>query len=337
MTDTTLPSERVSKIFVYLGLAGLSFITLVSFLGANYWIFELLSHFRVQYAAVATCMLILLLISQAQRLEWIVGLILLGVNALPILIQLGASVSTPAVAVETPDARAMWANLQGENANLPTFFDFVEAEAPDVIALTEVGPNRQAVLDVLGETYPHSVQSSLSNVFEIVLLSRHPIASERVSGLDFARPSAPTLSQPVFQPDIPVVNAEICPQPSNCFTVIATHAPPPVTERMAGMRNTLFELVGQLARQREDNRLIVMGDLNASVWSPQFGDLLKDGQMGTWSADVLTDSTWMSKSPFLGLTIDHILHRDGIGLAGRRVGPDIGSDHYPLVADLVLR
>jgi len=337
MTDTTLPSERVSQVFVYLGLVGLSFVTLVSFLGANYWIFELLSHFRVQYAAVATCMLVLLLISQAQRLEWIVGLILLGVNAVPILIQLGASVSTPAVAVETPDARAMWVNLQGENTDLAAFYEYVAAESPDVIALTEVGSNRQAILDAFAEEYPHTVQSKLSNVFEIVLLSRYPIASERISGLDFARPSSPTLTQPVFQPDVPIISAEICPEETGCYTVMATHAPPPVTARMAAMRNTLFELLAQLSRQRDDNRLIVMGDLNTSVWSPQFGGLLKEGQMRTWSADVLIDSTWLSKSPFLGLTIDHVLTRDGVSLTSRRVGPDIGSDHYPLVADLVLR
>ena len=337
MTDTTLPSERVSRLFVYLGLVGLSFVTLISFLGANYWIFELLSHFRVQYAAVATCMLVLLLISQAQRLEWIVGLILLGVNAVPILIQLGASVTTPAVAVETPDARAMWVNLQGENVDLGAFYDYVGAESPDVIALTEVGANRQAILDDLARDYPYTVQSQLNNVFEIVLLSRHPIVSERISGLDFARPSAPTLAQPVFQPDVPVISAEICPFESACYTVLAAHAPPPVSARMADMRNTLLDLVAQLSRQRADNRLIVMGDLNTSVWSPQFAALLEDGQMDTWSADVLVDSTWLSKSPFLGLTIDHVLHREGISLGARRVGPDIGSDHYPLLADLVLR
>lgn len=337
MTDTTLPSERVSRVFVHLGLVVLSFVTLVSFLGANYWIFELLSHFRVQYAAVATCMMVLLLISQAQRLEWIVGVILLGLNAVPILIQLGASVSTPAVAVETPDARAMWMNLQGEYVDLDAFYEYVDAESPDVIALTELGPNRQPILDALAENYPYTVQSQLSNVFEVVLLSRYPIASERISGLDFARPSSPTLSQPVFQPDVPVISAEICPPRTGCYTVIATHAPPPVSARMAAMRNTLFELLAQLSRQREDNRLIVMGDLNTSVWSPQFGSLLKDGHMETWSADVLIDSTWLSKSPFFGLTIDHVLHREGVSLSARRVGPDVGSDHYPLVADLVLR
>jgi endonuclease/exonuclease/phosphatase (EEP) superfamily protein YafD len=44
----------------------------------------------------------------------------------------------------------------------------------------------------------------------------------------------------------------------------------------------------------------------------------------------------MSRQPIVGLAIDHVLASPEIGVRDYLVGPDLGSDHLPVVAGLVL-
>jgi endonuclease/exonuclease/phosphatase (EEP) superfamily protein YafD len=46
--------------------------------------------------------------------------------------------------------------------------------------------------------------------------------------------------------------------------------------------------------------------------------------------------TWLSRWLPLGIPIDQILHSDAIAVLDRRVGPDVGSDHFPVTADIAL-
>ena len=46
--------------------------------------------------------------------------------------------------------------------------------------------------------------------------------------------------------------------------------------------------------------------------------------------------TWPADIPLLWIPIDHCLYSDGIEIRGRRTGPDVGSDHFPLIVDFEL-
>jgi endonuclease/exonuclease/phosphatase (EEP) superfamily protein YafD len=80
--------------------------------------------------------------------------------------------------------------------------------------------------------------------------------------------------------------------------------------------------------------LIVAGDFNTSSWNPAFKRLVEDtglrdsrrgfGMQNSWNADFL----------FLRTTIDHCLVSPKVKVLNRRVGPDIGSDHFPILLDL---
>ena len=82
--------------------------------------------------------------------------------------------------------------------------------------------------------------------------------------------------------------------------------------------------------------VIVAGDSNTSAWSPRFRNLvaatgLRDaevgqGWIGTWPA-------WFR--PAL-VPIDHVLVKGPVAVVDLRREPFVGSDHYPLVADLRL-
>jgi endonuclease/exonuclease/phosphatase (EEP) superfamily protein YafD len=83
----------------------------------------------------------------------------------------------------------------------------------------------------------------------------------------------------------------------------------------------------------------IMGDLNASMWSPAYKRMmrrqgLKDAREG--HGLVLTQHGHGPVSGLLWRPIDHCLHNDRLAVRNFYAGPDLGSDHLPIVAELCL-
>ena len=105
---------------------------------------------------------------------------------------------------------------------------------------------------------------------------------------------------------------------------------------------------GHRRRQRELQRLaeivraidrpvIVAGDLNSTPWSPHFQDLvraagLRDAAVGRGYLATWPRWFWPAQIP-----IDHVLLKGPWSVLRLQRGPALGSDHYPLIADLWLR
>jgi endonuclease/exonuclease/phosphatase (EEP) superfamily protein YafD len=82
--------------------------------------------------------------------------------------------------------------------------------------------------------------------------------------------------------------------------------------------------------------VIAAGDFNATAWSPHFQDLVAAGGLRNaiqGHGYVATWPTWFW--PAL-IPIDHVLVKGPLAATPLRRGPGIGSDHYPLIADLRL-
>lgn len=81
---------------------------------------------------------------------------------------------------------------------------------------------------------------------------------------------------------------------------------------------------------------VLLADLNSTPWSANFRMLLaagwRDARAGSWPVP-----TWRDPArPWLRWPIDHVLVRGGVGVADFRVLDDLGSDHLPLLVDLLL-
>jgi endonuclease/exonuclease/phosphatase (EEP) superfamily protein YafD len=46
--------------------------------------------------------------------------------------------------------------------------------------------------------------------------------------------------------------------------------------------------------------------------------------------------SWNARRPFVRIPIDHIFAPPGATVVRRTIGPDVGSDHFPVEADLLL-
>ncbi len=84
---------------------------------------------------------------------------------------------------------------------------------------------------------------------------------------------------------------------------------------------------------------IIAGDFNATTWSHAVqkfaslsGTTVAKGYGGTWIYKWLPSSL----APFFGLPIDHVLTKGSPRIIRVRSLPSIGSDHLPLLAEILI-
>ena len=80
----------------------------------------------------------------------------------------------------------------------------------------------------------------------------------------------------------------------------------------------------------------VMGDLNMSMWSPYYRDFVDRSHLTNIRQGFGIQPSWPVNLPLLQIPIDHCLITSKIKVSNNQIGKDIGSDHYPLIADLVI-
>lgn len=287
--------------------------------GARFaWTLELLCHFRVQYAVVLLVLSGVLTLVRRRRVA-AVALALFGLNAwfvAPFLPMPGATPHTDASPDQTV-LRLVSINVFSGNPTPERVVEFLREENPDVIVVLELTHDWKQRLEVLTATHPHqAVQSSAGN-FGIGLYSRYPL--EDVKFLPLTGSDAVTAR-------ITFEDATV--------RVIGAHPVPPKGQYTA-LRNRQLTQLAEYA-SGDDRMAVLAGDLNITPFSPYFDDLLADSGLRDPRRGRGVLTTWPSQSWLLRIPIDHCLVSEEIA-ATLNVGPNVGSDHLPLIAELRLR
>ena len=275
------------------------------------------THFRPHLSAAAVVFAILYLLCRSHAAAAL-AMALLAPLAWPVAPYLGAAPPPPGPGIEL---RVVIVNLQGERADMTAVIDLLRRERPDVVLLTELLPAHRKLLQGLGDFLPHRAESGTSGIFEVLLLSGLPIRSVK-------------LHYPVVR-HMPVIEARLCGAPARCLTVVGMHAPPPIADWSA-WRDQVLRFAAGIALNVRDGRVVLLGDLNAAPWSPIFVELLRIGGLTDAALGSPFRSTWLSPVPLFGLPLDHVLIGPGIRPVSRRLGDGFGSDHFPVIADLVV-
>jgi endonuclease/exonuclease/phosphatase (EEP) superfamily protein YafD len=297
-------------------------LSVSSFFGASHWSFELLSHFRVQFAAAAFLLVLLTLFTRQRRVAAMLGVLFL-VHMTPLANYLavlpgGEAHAAPADEDMLPLTVA-YHNLANRAADHAAFFDHVNSAMPDVIVLTEMDYTRRADLfHGLRRHWKYFAATPGPSIFNVAVFSRFPL-TEASRMLDTSN-------------DWPILHVRICPEKNRqCLRLVTLHAHPPLG-RWTAVRDTAMSEAALEAASSEDP-VILVGDLNCTPWSPRFGQLLSEGNLRDASRAGLAP-TWGSRWPLLGLQIDHILAGPNVEELERKVGPAFGSDHFMLSARL---
>ena len=82
--------------------------------------------------------------------------------------------------------------------------------------------------------------------------------------------------------------------------------------------------------------VIVTGDFNSTPWSANYRWFVAQTGLIDTQQGLGPQPSWPTELPYLGIPIDHVLTSRTIATAKRRIGRWNGSDHRPVVADLLI-
>ena len=308
-------NERLKTFLTGLCEAGLVVTLVFSIATAfNEWhqYLELFSHFRMQYFVVSV-LLTLVFAFLKWRNYILLGLATVAFNAWFIV---PWYLPTEAPDPSDADVRLLHANVLATNTDTERLLALVEDVDPDLLVLQEFTSDWLAALEPLASSYPYRVVEPRENdSFGIALYSKYPLDATTVIG-----------SFPLGYPDI-VATALVGGERLN---IISTHPMQPLGTTNYGNRNLQLDSVADLAR-RSPRPIIVVGDLNITMWAHHYQRFEEVSGLSNARRGFGIAPTWpVWLYPGI-IPIDHVLVSEDVVVTDFDTGPNIGSDHLPII------
>ncbi|MBX3498694.1 MAG: endonuclease/exonuclease/phosphatase family protein [Alphaproteobacteria bacterium] len=298
---------------VLVAVLGLGASSATALFRSDAWIADLVESFRPHLLAGA---LALLPLGLTVRGGWRSACLAIVVACLAIN---GATIASAVRAATTPqEARGgirlqvVTINLLWSNGQHQRLRDWLRSEAPDIVVTQETTPRWAAMLAGLDGLFPHRRLPGPAD--DLAVLSRHPF--------DMAAEVGIRAHGTLAKARLSVGRRRI--------DLMALHASVPASPAWRIARDEMFEDIAGFAR-RTRYPLIVAGDFNATPWNRSMRRLVRESPLrhapGFWRP------TWTAYVPlWMGIPLDHVLAAGECRVVARRIGPDIGSDHRPVLA-----
>jgi endonuclease/exonuclease/phosphatase (EEP) superfamily protein YafD len=242
---------------------------------------------------------------------------------------------TSLVAVEVPTAaaledsdqsiRILLVNVQMSNKNTVALIDLIAKENPDLVLVMEVNKRWSEALSVLENDYPH-VQAEINDLtYGMLLFSKFPFRKKEVNYIN--NENVPSFESSILLNDTMEINLDcLHPVPPTRFEDLPDNE---------GQKEIALKIVGKLVKGRS-NPTIVLGDMNAVVWSKVdhltgTDNLLFDVRVGRGFYNSFSATNIILRWP-----LDHVFVTKEFRLKKISRLPKIGSDHFPILVELVL-
>jgi endonuclease/exonuclease/phosphatase (EEP) superfamily protein YafD len=294
-------------------------LSLAGNLGEWHQYFELTSHFKVQYLWLSLlCFGWLFWLTRSLRNIWVwLSLLCFGINLVAV-----APWYFPQAKPPGESLKVITANVLTSNERYSDVVNWIKAERPTILMLMEINAEWAKQLEAVKPILPYSLVESRDDNFGIALYSTIPLEQARIKEWNNGNLSAPSI--------LADVNWR-----GKTLSIVATHPLPPTNADYFQARNAHLQ---EMARdiQTSAKPAIVLGDLNLSMWSPFYQRLVQTAQLSNSREGFGIQPTWGHRTGILAIPIDHCLLTRQLKAKGSRVGPDIGSDHRPLVVDVTI-
>lgn len=299
---------RNTRFLVGLGLSAGLLIGLISLW--PHWPGDMIVPFRSQLVALALAGLFLSLCLARRALVGFAAVVLM-LHATPVALRMLQRPVLPATSDAGRPLSLVFSNVLADNRDYGRVIALAEGENADLFAAAETSPAWIERLNELNASYPFSYAPE-AGVFGVALYAKHPFT--------------PTLYR-IGRYNMTLMRADFAD-----YVVYVAHPMPPANASLSE-DNRLY--IAELARRvaAETKPVIVMGDLNATLWSGSMGPLMRARM--SWPAGSGLRHTWPSGRALLGIQIDHVLTK-GLRAGRLTVLRNVGSDHLPVRADLVL-
>lgn len=281
--------------------------------GARWWIFDLCNNFQAQYFGFQVlCLLVLL---GMRRFRWALLptllLILPGWRLAPYYLPHndGPPLARP--------LRVVSFNVLFLNTRYADTVRWVQQTDPDIAFFPEVTPLWADGLAPLKSTLPHCIIHAQTHNFGFALYSKYPIVEQ------ILMPS-PVLGMAMVKVTLDIHGERMI--------FVGVHPPSPLSAAYSKGRDNAYNDLAKLL-SHETRPVVMAGDFNATPWSHALAPLVQIGLRDTMLGRGFS-ATWQRNIPFVAIPIDQILLGGPIRTKARQTGPDLGSDHRPVVADL---
>lgn len=309
----------MSKLLKALIVAGLG-------LGAVFTALGILAYWRPALDIVnnglpvlAVCSLALLALAFATRVRTLIGAaaILLTLNVALLLTAL------PGAAPEAPESserflRVATFNLWGRNDDVERIVAFLDRIDAGAVVLEEVRPHHGDLLAKLGTLYPHRV----GGAHGLVILSKHKILADGSVNRE-GQPPWMSLIIRWVRLDVNGTSVELA----------GVHLARPFYPELQHA-----DIVGLTHFvQSRSGPLILAGDFNMAPWTWQLKRFTRATGMGRFNTFQPTWPMRWRDLPLLPvIPIDNVFASAHFASLGTTMGPRLGSDHRPVIADIAL-
>ena len=213
-------------------------------------------------------------------------------------------------------------NVLMHNRNSQALLTLVEQHQPDILITLESDLWWQEKLDTL-DSYPYRMACPLDNLYGMHIYSRMELVD---SSIDY-----------LVEPDKPSMQLRVRLREQEFIKLHVTHpAPPAPQENTESIERDVELLIIAKSVAKCTEPVIVAGDLNDVAWSATtrlFREIsgLKDARVGRGLFN-----TFNARHLFVRWPLDHVFASQHFRLVKLQRLPDIGSDHFPLLAELAL-
>ena len=198
--------------------------------------------------------------------------------------------------------------------------ELARAEAADIVVPQEIDSRWLTELEPLKASMPLVKAVPRDDNFGIGIWSRVPLGNLReIESGPFG---------------VPTLTAE-CEVAGRKLLIVATHPVPPANAEGAAARDAqLSELAGLVAQSSIP--VIVIGDLNVTPWAPAYRRFAQTTGLRNTRQGFGIIPTWPAQFRWFGIPLDHCLASPELAARDIRAAPSIGSDHFPLIVDLIV-
>ncbi len=316
------------------GISCLGLGTLAGFLDATEFgtkalFIDLFSHFRMQYliAQILVLVPLFLFYRVKNRFLTVTATLLIGLNL--IFCFLNASQILPYYLPQSKDGpfvarlRIFHLNVLGKNQLSQPTLNAIQAANADIVSLQEYNTRWRNTLEA------SSVMKAYPYRFHV------PWGDDAVySKLPFSKVRVEKIPGSSFGADVSLVaDLHLGGKP---VTLVFSHPPTPIRKDLYPRQQQHFKFWAKNHKAHQHN-LIIAGDLNTTPWSSSLRNLmratgLRDSQLGFGiQPSFNVNDRWRQ------IPIDHFLVSKNFIVLNRQLGPDVHSDHYPVIIDLGLR
>lgn len=284
-----------------------SLVGLFDFVG---WPLELPAHFRPH------CIVVLLagcILHGLARAWWRLGAkaIVLGLLAYTVL------ASAPRAERASGASQSITVcsfNVLTSNRSTGPVLDFLRSNNFDVVFLMEVDDRWLAALETLRDLYPFIHADARGDNFGVALLTR--TKPGEVSIIEHGSHKLPTVRARVHG-----------------IQMVGTHTAPPISAYCTTYRD---DQLATLARgPAGETNTLVIGDFNCAPWTTPFKKFAKASGKLDARPNAFQAGTWPASAPsWSRIPIDHALVSPDLRVSDFRTGPELGSDHLPIIIEL---